>query len=478
MPGQSKRRRVWTYGSNTLISSLFFLGILVFIALIAERHPWRIDLSEAGSFSLSKETINVLKTIDKPITIKAFFSTAAGDQATARDVLDTYRYYAGNITYEFIDPDRQPEEARRYDVKTYGTLVIEGYGKKQSVQTADEESITNALFKLSRNEQKKIYFLTGHGEHSAASTGKDGYSMAKDGLEKQNYAVADLNLMQQSKVPPDAALVILAGPNKPLFPEELSALKSFLEGGGRLIALIDPYKDGGMRDFLKAYGVQLSDDIVIDKVSKVFGGNYLMPMVLEYGAHKITENLAGIATIYPEARSVQPLKPQPAGVRVTPLASTSPIPNSWAEKNLGLLDQSQTASYDEKEDTPGPIPLLVISEIDARGKSGASDAAPAKEPEKPSAQPKKGYLLVAGCSSFAGNSYYGLSGNGDMFSNMTNYLTEEESLIKVEHREKSGQPLLLSSAQGHMVLWTVLVMVPLLVLLSGLTVYRVRRTQR
>ncbi|MEN6485627.1 MAG: Gldg family protein, partial [Syntrophobacteraceae bacterium] len=108
MPGQSKRRRVWTYGSNTLISSLFFLGILVFIALIAERHPWRVDLSEAGSFSLSKETINVLKTIDKPITIKAFFSTAAGDQATARDALETYRYYAGNISYEFIDPDRRP----------------------------------------------------------------------------------------------------------------------------------------------------------------------------------------------------------------------------------------------------------------------------------------------------------------------------------------------------------------------------------
>ena len=417
MPAQSKRRRVWAYGSNTLISSLFFLGILIFIAMITERHPWRVDLTEAGTFSLSQQTINVLKTIDKPVVVKGFFGAAnPAEQAKAKDVLDTYRYYAKNITYEFIDPDRQPEEARRYDIKTYGTLVVEGYGSKQTVQTADEENITNALFKLSRKDQKKIYFLSGHGEHSTASSDKDGYSMVKAALEKQNYAAADLNLMQQAAVPADAALLIVAGPKKPLFPEELAGLKSYIEAGGRLMVFVDAFNDGGMRDFLKAYGVQLSDDIIVDKLSKIFGGSYLMPVVVDYGSHKITGDF-GLTTFYPEARSVQPLKQPPQGVRVSVLASTST--NSWAETNLDLLKQGQ-AAFDDKQDTPGPIPLAVISEIDvAPDKSGAAaktDAGTESNKEgKAGASSKKAYVLVAGCSSFADNSYFGLSGNGIFF---------------------------------------------------------------
>jgi ABC-type uncharacterized transport system involved in gliding motility auxiliary subunit len=480
MADRSKHSRVWIYGSSAVLSSLFFLGILAFLALIAERHPWRVDMTESGAFTLSEQTQNILNSLEQPIDIKAFYATASPEQTKAKDILETYRYASHKVLYEFVDPDRQPEMARRFEVRSYGTMVLEGYGKKQTIQNPDEESITNAILKLSRNEQKSIYFLIGHGERSIEKADKEGYSTVREALEKENFAVADLSLLRQTQVPDNAEVVIVAGPEKPLFPQELASLKSYLESGGRLMVLLDPFRDGGLKELLKAYGVEVGDDIVIDKLSRVFGGSYLMPVVMQYGHHQITENF-DLATFYPEARSVTPAKEPPAGVQLETLASTSE--NAWAEKNLEEL-KSGEVSFDEKEDTLGPIPLIVLAEIDLRQtKPGETMGAPGKDGKEPAEKEdqksaNQALFLVVGDSEFACNTYFGLSGNGDLFLNMVNFLAQEQNLITIKPRGKSQQPMLMTQSQAWMVFLVVMVLVPLMVLFSGLAVYRVRRSQR
>jgi ABC-type uncharacterized transport system involved in gliding motility auxiliary subunit len=480
MAGTGRQNRTWSYGTGAVLSSLFFLGILAFIVLIAERHPWRVDMTESGAFTLSEQTRNILNSLEQPITIKAFYATASPEQTKATDVLETYRYACRKLSYEFVDPDRQPEIAKHYEVRSYGTLVLEGYGRRQTIQTADEESITNAILKLSRNEQKKIYFLSGHGERSTQKNEKDGYSTVREALEKENYAISDMNLLQQAQIPADAALVVVAGPEKPLFPQELATLKAYLEGGGRLMVLLNPFKDGGMKEFLKGYGVEVGEDIVIDKLSRVFGGSYLMPVVMQYGHHRISENF-DLATFYPEARSVVPAKDPPPGIQLEVLASTSE--NAWAERNLNEIKGGEV-SYDEKEDVPGPISLIVLSEIDLdQAKLGESKVVPDREEKNVSEdEDQKGarqaFLVVAGDSDFADNTYFGLSGNADLFLNIVNFLAEEQNLVKIKPRDRSHQPMLMTQTQAWIVFLVVMVLVPLMVLFSGLVVYRVRRSQR
>ncbi len=480
-------RRKWVYGSNTLISTVIFIAILVFVALIVQRHPWRLDLTETGTYSLSEQTRNVLKGIDKPVDIKVFYAVAAPDQtqakAKAKDLLDTYKYYSKNINYEFIDPDVKPEAAHQYDVKTYGTLVLLGYGKQQVIPAASEESITNALLKLSRKDKKKIYFLTGHGEHSVNSAYNEGYSQVKTALEKNYFEVEEFDLLHQADVPADAAAVIVAGPKKPLGDFEVKALKAYLDRGGKLFVMIDPQTDPGLNGFLQGYGVELGNDVIVDRLSRLFGASERVPVVAEYGTHKITNGFT-LPTFYPDARSVSVAAKPPKGVNLQVLAKTSP--NSWAERDLAVLNEGR-AAFEEGKDLQGPVPLMVLADISepkaADRKTEAADKKNAKdgsggEAHAAATKHDDALLLVAGNSEFVANSYFGLYGNGDLFTNAVNYLADEGNMITIEKPKNANRPMLLTQSQAKSVFWIVLVLVPLAVLLSGLTVYRIRRARR
>jgi ABC-type uncharacterized transport system involved in gliding motility auxiliary subunit len=471
MPAKSGRNPKWAYGANTIVSTIVFFAILVLLVLIAELKPLRLDLTQTRSFSLSEQTRKVLNEIDKPIAVKVFIS-ASGPGATnkdkIKDLLDTYCYYDKNIKYEFVDPDSQPEITRRYDVKTYGTIVLEGYDKKQVVQTADEENITNAILKLSRKEQKKIYYLTGHGEHSLVADARDSFSNAKSALEKNLYAIAEFNLLQQEDVPGDAAALIIAGPQKQIPEREQAIIKNYLARGGKVILMLDPLTDSGMKDFLKGYGIQISDDVVVDRLSRLFGASERVPVVMEYGPHKITENFSEF-TFYPDARSVVPSDKPPEGIEVQVLAATSP--NAWAERNLEMLKEGK-AAFDKDKDLPGPVPLVVLATI-----AGHQEPAEAGQKDENSPPAKDGVLVVSGNSLFASNSYFNQYGNGDFFLNIVSFLADEANSITVQ-RPNTNKPLLLTRAQASTIFWIVLIIVPLLVLTLGISVYRIRRSQR
>lgn len=471
----ASRRRAWARGTNAVVATLLMLGILVLVAVIAQRYTWRLDLTESGSFTLSEETRNVLKTIDQPVKLKAFFAPASPESGKARDLFETYQYTNRKIEFEFIDPVSRPEVAREYNVETFGTVVAEGYGKRQIVQMADEESLTNAILKLTRTEQKKIYFLTGHGEGDPDSTAHDGYSNAKAAMERRNYIVAKLNFAEHQEVPEDAAIVVVNGPRKPLLDAEIERLESFLDRGGRLMVFLDPGQDAGFSDFLMSYGIELGQDIVKDPRNRLLGASEYVPIANQYGHHRITERLE-FMTYYPEARSVQSAGETSEGVDVQVLVSSSP--NAVAQEyHLEAGDKAAVGS----ETTPGPVHLAVIARIDRAEIPEDGEGNPEKadqDSSRDSDGPESAYLLVVGDSDFINNTNISPAGNGDLFLNMVNFLAEEENLITVEPRQRTGVPKVLSINQQRAVFWTSLGVVPLIVLISGVLMLRFRRKHR
>ena len=475
------RRRSARHGASALILILLVLGILVAVEAISARHSARFDLTSTKIFTLSEQTLNVLKNLEKSVRVTAFHQEGSSEAEGTKDLLDQYAYASRKFSFEFVDPDRFPGTARRYKITAYGTMVVETDAREEKITQATEQELTNALLRVTQIREKVIYFMIGHDEKSTENSGKEGYSAAKMAIEDQNYIVRDLLLMRERDVPADASVLIIAGPRKALFHEEISTLKRFIDQGGHLLILIDPETDVGLNGFLKSWGIEVGQNVIVDKLSRLFGADYLTPIVSQYaGYHPITENF-NTASFFPFARSIRAAEDGPPNVEHTELAQTGP--SSWAETDLVMLKEGE-ASYDRQKDTMGPIPVAVVSKIKHQAeetnkgstkKPGEDEMGASHDKDDKNGAPRPAKIVVFGDSDFAGNAHVNLSGNRDLFMNALSWLAEEEDLIAIRPKKAEGQPVVLSYTQGRVIFWTSVILLPGAVLIFGVVVLRLRR---
>ena len=477
-------RKSFLYSSNLLLIIVLVLAILVVANYFLSRHNYRLDFTESKLHSLSDQSIQVLKNLKKDVQVKGFFREGNYSRAKLEDLLKNFSYYSKKIKYEFIDPDKSPGLVKAYGITQDGTTILEVGGQESRITTVTEEDLTNALIKATRETKKVIYFLEGHGEHSIEQTEDTGLSIAKDELQKLGYETKKLALALSETFPADCALLVIPGPQKDLLPNELETIQGYIRKGGRVFFMADPEVAPGLIPYLLQFGVKLENDVVVDTVSRLFGGDYFMPVITEYESHEITRSFR-YATFFPYVRSVEPLEPKPEGVTVTVLGKTSP--NSWSERQL---DQKQV-TFDKDTDKQGPVPLAIVATIEVKAEEKKPEEPPAtaqeggeakkdeeKQPAAPaSPEPKKeGRLAVYGDSDFASNRYFGLSGNGNLFLNTVNWLTEESDLISIQPRTSSPRTVQFTPSQGRLIFLFSVLILPLIILVLGVSVWRRRRS--
>lgn len=463
------RRRSFVYSGNMMLVIVLVLAILVVANYFLSKHDYRIDFTASKIHSLSDQSVMVLKNLKTDISLKCFFRETNYSRAAMENLLKIYAYHSPRIKYEFIDPDKNPGLVKRYDITQDGTTVFEAGDKESRITGTTEEDVTNALIKVTRVGKKTIYFLGGHGEAVLNETGEDGYSTVKSELEKQGYEVKELTLVRN--FPMDCSLLVIPGPQKDLLPEELETIKKYIAGGGRAFFMIDPETAPGMTPFLAQYGFKLDNDIVVDTVSRLLGGDYFIPVVTEYEEHPITRKF-NYATFFPFARSVEISDKKPEGATLTALAKTSP--NSWAEREL----QEKEVRFNKDKDRQGPITLAAVATIKVKPESAPPPATKPgeKTPNEAKAEEKEARIAVVGDSDFAKNRYYGLSGNGNFFLNIVNWLTEEPDLISIQPKTQTPRTIQLTSSQGRLIFLVSVIFLPLAILAVGISVWLRRRS--
>ena len=410
------------YGSNALILSVAFIGILVVVNFLGYENSKRWDLTEDQQYTLTKETVNTLKALPKTVEAVAFYTPQFPSQS-AQDLLKEYQQESnGKFEYRFVDPVSDPVLANSYNVMRDGTIILVMGDRHQQVDTASENDITSGLVRLINPEQRKVYFLTGQGEFDPEGSGQTSYSSAKSLLESKNYTVDKLNLIANPQIPEDASLIIVAAPKKPLSQAEVDALSGYLEKGGALMVMEEPLPvtDFGdqadpLADYLaKTWGINLGKDMVVDLSSSQAS---VVAVGSQYNSHSITANIQGSVTLMPTARSVTLSDVQ--GSSQSTLVSTGT--QAWAETDLkSLASQDAQVKPDQGSDLFGPVPLAAVAEnFD-----------------------NKARLVVFGDGDFISNQYFSAYANSDLFINAADWATSQENLINLTPKETTKRFLL------------------------------------
>lgn len=467
-------------------SVLIVLGILIGINYIASRQNKRWDVTAAQQFALSDQSRRILDSLDSPVTVTVF--GREGEDAAFRQRLDEFEYQSSQISTEYIDPDKNPAIARQYEIQAYGTAVLEYEGRMERVTSSSEQDLTNALIKVVEGAEKVVYFLEGHGEKNPVSAERDGYNGIKEALERENFSVETLVLVQQGEVPEDASVVVLAGPTIDLLEPEVDALRRYLDRGGKLIGLLDPPATSeapplaAVEGLLDGYGIELGRDVVVDVsgVGQLIGTDATVPVAASYPSHAINEGF-NLLTAFPLARSVSAAAGTdgPAG---QPFIETSP--RSWAETNIGALTGGEEVALDaDQGDRPGPITIgIALSRPAAVTDEPTTPEAASETPDEAAGEatedertPPETRIAVVGDSDFASNYALGIQGNRDLLLNVVNWAAQQEDLIAIRPREPEDRRITLTADQQQRIFWLAVLFIPGLVIASGVYTWWERR---
>src|SRR5947209_1153131 len=290
---------------------------------------------------------------------------------------------------------------------------------------------------------------------------------AKNPIEAQqlrgrdNFELSEWSSLGQTTVPAGTDLLVVAGPTGSFVKPELDAFSSYLNGGGRMLVMLDPtlgqagaagLVQTGLEAWLASLGLKAGQDIVVDPSNPLpfFGPETIFSR--NFGEHPITKALAEAnqPVLVTLARSMA--KGSAPGLKVTELMRTST--EGWGETNLANLEKVSR----DPQDVPGPVPLAAAAESD------------------PPPVGRKGLRLVAfGDSDFATNQLLQANvANAVLLSNAFNWLVEREALLGIPPKKTEQVRLTLTGDEFRRV-WLLAAALPLLAVILGAAVFSRRR---
>ena len=452
------RARQTKYAAYAVVYVLVVLTAVVIANFLADRYNKSYDATANKRYSLSDQTAKIVKDLKQPATITYF------DQGTrfqhAKDLLNEYANLSPKIHVNYVDPDKNPQEAREAGIKEYGTALVQIGDRKEEAKSMTEEGITGAIIRDLKNTTRTVCFVQGSGEHQIDDSDRSGYSRFKDLLGKENYQAKSIDLLQKAEVPNDCTVLVVAGPTRDYQHPEVDALRKYVENGGRALLMLDPPLKIGrsgiadndvLTNLLQSWGVTPDKDLILDlnPIGQLAGLGPQVALVTSYESQPIVSGLKGTATGFPLSRSID-------------------VRNGDKTSVQKLFDSSSSSLATSKLDSPSVDPN------DPKNRKGPMTIAAAGT-YNTGKQDSQGRFVVVGSSSWAANSFINFNGNSDLALNAVDWLSSDEDLISIRPKEREDRRVTMTRAQLSLVRTTSQFLLPLIVVVAGVSVWWKRR---
>lgn len=322
---------------------LIVVLIIVVINILSDSYNFRIDLTEDKEYTLSKATGNILKELEKPVTITAYFSedlppNIGNISGNLRDMLIEYNNRSdGMVVYKFVNPNENEESEKEAVSAGIQPLMINVREKDQIKQqkaylgavvsmgeekeiipflqpgTAMEYALSTAIKKLSVTNKPAVAFVQGHGE-PALNEIQQVYSDLSI-----LYDVQALTLTDTSVIPDNIKTLALLRPQDSIPENQLAIFDAFLARGGNLLLALNRVegnfqnasgmaKNTGLENWLLRKGITISDNFIIDAncgavTLQQQQGNFTMqsqvsfpylPVISKFSENPVTKGLESV----------------------------------------------------------------------------------------------------------------------------------------------------------------------------------------
>lgn len=464
--------RTTKHGMNmgTLILMSFALAVVVNYGAV--RVDKSFDMTEEKLFSLSDQSIKTLDTLEKEVAVFVFHR-GEEDQKIRADIKQKLRLYqdsTNKLNVRYVNSFVETELAQKY-LKAVDkvTLLVEMDGRRVQIDSPwDEQQVTSALIKVQRTEQKKVYFLSGHGELDIDADERDpqGLSILKKALEASNFVVEKLNLVAGDQMPSgQGAILAIIGPKTQILDTELEAIRKFAREGGSLFVGLDPGEQHLAANLTKPFGVEFKNNYVINDPPRILGGGRLMVIATSFDeTNPVTKNFGGRDNyaMFRIASEITRANEVPQGLTVTDLITTDAgtlVLNSLRQK----VNEGQTGER--------VVAVAVEGSLDEKPAPEADKA----EAEKASDDVKTSFRgIFVGDGEMASNQIIGQGVNRDFVLNSMAHLVNDAGLISIRPKQPKGTQLTMTSTQQRFAVLGGLSF-PLLIFVAGAIVWFRRR---
>ena len=437
-----------------LNSLLFYLLLALVVGLtgwLSSHHKMVWDLSAEGRNTLTKTSQTLLSRLEEPLHITCFAPEAAELRNRISEIIDRYKRYRPDISFNFVNPDTQPELVRQLGIQAMGELRLEYQGRAENLKTISEEAISNTIQHLMLGGERWIGVVEGHGERSI--DGSANYDLGGFGkeLRRKGYKLQNLNLSTTADIPHNLSLLIIASPRVAYLEQEVNSIASYLKAGGNLLWLLEPASGNhGLSKIKAQLGLKVLAGTIVDANAASYRlQDPTMALVTEYPKHPATAGFR-LVTLFPHASAL--LAQDESGWEHTPLLST--LAGSWNETGQvkGEIERNQ-----EQGEVAGPLDIGI-----------------AFTQQLEQATQK---VMVIGDGDFISNSYLGNGGNLDLGVNLIRWLTNDTKLLDIPARTAPDLKLELTPVASSVIGLGFLVVLPLLFVLAGATIWWRRRSR-